>query len=86
MMLNLIYYQVSKPEMEFHMINIMYVALPMRAQTGKTTFSCKDDSRKALHIYWSGGKATKLPNLEDPKKKTTYMRMTTSKIKKTLKY
>ena len=22
----------------------------------KTTFSCKDDSRKALHIYWSGGK------------------------------
>ena len=25
-------YQVSKPEMELHMINIIYMALPMRAQ------------------------------------------------------
>ena len=32
-----------KPEMEFHMINMMYAALPMRAQTEKTTFSCNDD-------------------------------------------
>ena len=37
------YYHVSKPEMELHMINIMYAALPMREQTEKTTFSCKDD-------------------------------------------
>ena len=29
--------------MEFHMINMMYAALPMLAQTKKTTFSCKDD-------------------------------------------
>ena len=30
--------------MEFHMINLTYAALHMRAQTEKTTFSCKDDS------------------------------------------
>ena len=36
-------YQVSKPEMELHMINMIYAALPMRAQTEKMTFSCKDD-------------------------------------------
>ena len=36
-------YQTSKPEMEFHMTNIIYAALSMRAQTGKTRFSCKDD-------------------------------------------
>ena len=41
--------------MEFHMINITYAALHMRAQTEKMTFSCKDDYCKALHIYWSGG-------------------------------
>ena len=29
--------------MKFHMIDITYVALHMRAQTKKTTFSCKDD-------------------------------------------
>ena len=28
---------------EFHMINITYAALYMRAQVEKTTFSCKDD-------------------------------------------
>ena len=38
------------------MVNIIYAALLMRAQTEKTTFSCKDDYCKALHIYWSGGK------------------------------
>ena len=27
----------------------------MCAHTEKTTFSCKDDSRKALHVYWRGG-------------------------------
>ena len=43
LMLNRKSYQVSKPEMDFHMINIIYAALPMRAQTEKTTFSCKDD-------------------------------------------
>ena len=30
------------PEMEFHMINIIYAALYMRAQTENTTFSGKD--------------------------------------------
>ena len=43
LMLNLIWYQGSKLGMEFHMINILYVALSMHAQTEKTTFSCKDD-------------------------------------------
>ena len=35
-------HQVSKPEMELHLINKIHAALPMRAQTEKTTFSCKD--------------------------------------------
>ena len=34
---------VHKPEMEFHMIDIIYTALPMRTQTEKRKFSCKDD-------------------------------------------
>ena len=55
LILNWIRYLVFKPEMEVHMINIIYAALPMCAQTEKTTFSCKDDYCKALHIYWSGG-------------------------------
>ena len=42
--------------MEFHMISITYAALPMRTQTEKTTFSCKDDWGKSLHVYGSGGK------------------------------
>ena len=33
MMLNRKCYQVSKPEIEFHMIDIMYAALHMRAHT-----------------------------------------------------
>ena len=43
LMLNRKWYQASKPEMEFHMMNTMYAALPMHAQTEKMTFSCKDD-------------------------------------------
>ena len=42
-------YQVFKTEMELHMINIIYVALPMRAQTEKTTFLCKDDCTLMKH-------------------------------------
>merc|ERR1711875_214839 len=49
-------YQVFKTEMELHMINIIYAALPMREQTEKTTFSCKDDYCKTLHLYWSGAR------------------------------
>ena len=42
--------------MEFHMINIKYAALYMRAQTEKTTFTCKDDffideAHMALDIF-----------------------------------
>ena len=37
-------------EMEFHMMNTIYAALTMRAQTEKTTFSCKDDKCEFLHI------------------------------------
>ena len=44
-------YQVFKPEMEIHMINIIYAAVPMREQTEKTIFSCK-----TLRLYWSGAR------------------------------
>ena len=53
-MLNQKWYQASKPEMEFHMINIMYSAWPMRAQTEKTTFSWRlyiDEAHMALGIF-----------------------------------
>ena len=46
-------YQVSKPEMELHMINIIYAASTMHAKTEKTTFSCKDNQCKT---FWSGVK------------------------------
>ena len=36
-------YQLLKPEMEFHMINILNAALFMCAEVEKTTFSGKDD-------------------------------------------
>ena len=49
LMLNRKWYQVSKPEMEFHMINIIYASLPLCAQTDKTTFSCKDDFKETKH-------------------------------------
>ena len=35
--------------MEFHMINITYAALHVRAETEKTTFSCKDDCTLKKH-------------------------------------
>ena len=35
--------RVSKLEMELRMLNVIYMALPMGAQTEKKTFSCKDD-------------------------------------------
>ena len=41
---------MSKPGMELHMIDMIYGALPMCAQTEKTMFSCKDDYAK-LYIY-----------------------------------
>ena len=37
--------------MEFHMINMMYAALPMRAQTEKMAFSCKDEAHMGLDIF-----------------------------------
>ena len=37
--------------MEFHMIDIIYAALPMGAQTEKTTFSCKDDYTLKKHTW-----------------------------------
>ena len=51
LMLNRKWYQLSKPEMEFHMINIIHEALPMFAQTEKTTFSCKDDCKWTRHTW-----------------------------------
>ena len=43
LMSNQKWYEASKPESEFHMINMIYAALPIHAQTEKTTFSCTDD-------------------------------------------
>ena len=40
--------------MELHMIDMIYAALPMCAQTEKTIFSCKDDYAK-LYIYMGVG-------------------------------
>ena len=53
-MSNRICYQVSKAEIEFHMIDMIYAALPMCAQTEKTIFSCKDNYAK-LYIYMGVG-------------------------------
>ena len=50
-MLNQKWFQASKPEMEFNIINMMYAALPRRAQTEKTTFSCKDDCILTKHTW-----------------------------------
>ena len=49
LMLNRKWYQASKPEMEFHMINMLYAVLPLRARTEKTTFSCKDNCILTKH-------------------------------------
>ena len=49
-MSNQICYQVSKPEMEFHMIDIIYAALPMRAQKERRHFHTKK-TRANLYMY-----------------------------------
>ena len=49
LMLSRKWYQGSIPEMEFHMMNIIYAALSISAQTEKTTFSCKDDCTLTKH-------------------------------------
>ena len=51
LMLNRKWYQGSKPEMEFHMMNIIYAALSISAQAKKTTFSCKDDCTLTKHKW-----------------------------------
>ena len=56
-MSNQICYQVSKPEMEFHMIDIIYAALTMCEQTEKTTFSCKATQGKSS-MYIGVGQGT----------------------------
>ena len=43
-----IFFWLPLMEMEFHMIN-MYTALPMCAETEKTTFLCKDDCILTKH-------------------------------------
>ena len=49
-MLNRKWYQASKPEMEFHMINIIYATLPMYEQREKMIFiTYKDDSTLTKH-------------------------------------
>ena len=45
-----------KPEMELHMMYKIYAVLPMRKQTEKTTFSCKDDQCNLTFILeWGQG-------------------------------
>ena len=51
LMLNRKWYQASKPEMEFHMMNMIHAALPMRAQREKTILKCKDDSTLTKHTW-----------------------------------
>ena len=53
-MFNQKWYQASKSKMEFHMINMIYAPLSMRAQIEKTTFSCKDDCIWIKHtLCWT---------------------------------
>ena len=63
-------YQVFKPEMEFKMMNIIYVALRMCMHAEKTTFSRKDHYCKALHIYVCPKKIL----LSPPKKRIKYIK------------
>ena len=54
--LNRKWYQASRPEMEFHMINIIYTALPMCAQTEKNNIFMQrrlyiDEAHTALDIF-----------------------------------
>ena len=49
LMLSRKWYQASKLEMEFHMIDILYAALSIHAQTEETTLSCKDDCTLTKH-------------------------------------
>ena len=42
--------QASKPEMKFHMINMIYAALSIRTHTENTTFLCKDDRKLTKHM------------------------------------
>ena len=49
-------YQVSKPEMEFPMIDIIYAALPMRAQIERRHFDAKTTRANLYMKYWSGPK------------------------------
>ena len=47
-----------KPEMEFNMMNIMYVALRMCTHTEKMTVLCKDESKRIkLKKYANAGNA-----------------------------
>ena len=54
------YYQVSKPEIEFNMMNIIYMLLRMYMHREKTTFICKDHYCKALHINMNDSPPKKL--------------------------
>ena len=47
--------------MKFHMIDVIYAALPMHTQAEKMTFSWKDNEGKSLHVYWSRGKGLVYP-------------------------
>ena len=49
LMSNRICYQVFKPDMEFHMIDLIYVALPISALTEKTTLFLQ---RQLGQIFW----------------------------------
>ena len=50
-MLNWKSYQVSKPEMEFRMIDIIYVALPIHTHKQKINFFYANMISAKLYIY-----------------------------------
>ena len=57
LMINRKWYQASEPEMEFHMINMIYAALSMRARLERSIFlTGRDQSFAHTYVYawdWS---------------------------------
>ena len=56
-------YQLSKPEIEFHVMKEMYAALRMCACAEKTTFLGKDDLTTYSEIFWHERQLCMVPRL-----------------------
>ena len=82
-MLNRKLYQALIPEMEFHMLNIIYAALPMCAQTEKTTFSYKDNCTLTKHTRcwtYTPKNVDDLSEVKEPQNEDTYCASTTTVV------